>query len=64
MRNQTATLSAWVRADGAGPNNDATGNALIYKEINRPSGIQSAYALSWSALNNKFSFVVESAQPQ
>ncbi len=51
LANQQFTWHAWVRPEGAGPNNDAWGNAIINRGTY--SGTLS-YSLNWRATDSRF----------
>ncbi|MBN1308871.1 MAG: LEPR-XLL domain-containing protein, partial [Chitinispirillaceae bacterium] len=61
LNNQQFTIEAWVRPDGAGPNNDQAGNVIITNnsELNTV-----AASLLWSALTKKFRSVYGSASSE
>jgi TonB family protein len=52
LENQRFTLSAWVRADGPGPQNDRNGSVILNQPLNGHNFIQ----LSWSAASQRFVF--------
>ncbi len=54
LANQRFTIAAWVRPDGAGPNNDEYGNIIATKVV--ASGNHSA-SLLWRATDNRFLFL-------
>lgn len=57
LANQTFTVDAWVRADGAGPNNDQFGSVILAKEQSPPAGFNDVpIFLTWSASTNRFVF--------
>jgi Concanavalin A-like lectin/glucanases superfamily len=50
LMNQRFTLSAWVRPDGPGPNNDQYGSVVIEQDIDGSNGT----AVWWRATDNHF----------
>jgi hypothetical protein len=57
LANQRFTIAAWVRADGAGPNNDAFGSVIVAKQKSMPAGNTDVPIwLTWSAATNQFGF--------
>jgi N-acetylneuraminic acid mutarotase len=58
LDNAQFTWAAWVRPDGAGPNNDSSGNAIIEKDSPTLSGSANGFALRWRATDNRFLFDV------
>ncbi len=57
LANQRFTIAAWVRADGAGPNNDAFGSVIVAKQKSPPAGNTDVPIwLTWSAATNQFQF--------
>ncbi|RPI83494.1 MAG: LamG domain-containing protein, partial [Planctomycetaceae bacterium] len=53
LDNQQFTFEAWVRPDGAGPNNDEFGSVILGKGITSAN----SYALTWRATDSRFVFV-------
>ena len=53
LANQQFTWSAWVRPDGAGPNNDSFGNVILIQNID---GLHDAVALHWRDTDKRFTF--------
>lgn len=53
-----ATLEAWAKPEGAGPNTDFAGNVLFSKAIHRFSGSQISLGMYWRASDNRFLFCV------
>ena len=51
LENQVFTISAWVRPDGPGPNDDEFGNTIIQKSV---SNVKTSFKLSWSAQSQRF----------
>jgi hypothetical protein len=57
LSNQRFTVDAWVRADGAGPNNDNFGSVILAKGQSFPAGqLDNPIWLSWSATTGRFGF--------
>jgi uncharacterized protein (TIGR03437 family) len=54
LANQQFTWSAWVRPDGAGPNNDQYGSIIIQQNIDNS---HASVTLSWSSMDNRFVFI-------
>lgn len=52
---QRFTVSAWARADGAGPNNDQYGSVILAKGLPVPLA-EHRVQLGWSAVSNRFWF--------
>ncbi|MCI0682029.1 MAG: LamG domain-containing protein, partial [Gemmataceae bacterium] len=55
LANQRFTLDAWVRPDGAGPNNDEFGSVIVQKGL-APGAAAVSASLWWSALDSRFRF--------
>src|SRR5580693_440320 len=53
LMNQTFTWAAWVRPDGAGPNNDFGGNVIVSQNIDNT---HDSVGLSWRATDRRFVF--------
>ncbi|HEU4687149.1 MAG TPA: Calx-beta domain-containing protein, partial [Vicinamibacterales bacterium] len=53
LANQRFTVSAWVRPDGAGPNNDIYGNAIISAPV---TGTNVPIGVGWRATDGRFLF--------
>jgi hypothetical protein len=53
LANQSFTLSAWVRPDGPGPNNDGFGSHIVGQDWSSNSGLK----LLWRAIDNHFVFI-------
>ncbi len=59
MQNQQLTVSAWVRPDGAGPNNDSLGSTFIQKNLAPPTGNNNvSVGLYWRSQDNTFRFCI------
>jgi len=54
LANQQFTWAAWVRPDGAGPNNDTFGSNIVDQNT---SSTYSSVALSWRSSDHKFVFL-------
>jgi hypothetical protein len=59
LQNQHFTVSAWVRPDGPGSNNDLQGATFIQKGFSPPTGDTGlTMGMWWSAVDNRFRFGV------
>ncbi len=63
LNNQQFTVSAWVRPDGAGPNNDDFGSVVVQKASGLGTG-EAAVALWWRATDGRFSLASGSTSTQ
>jgi hypothetical protein len=59
LQNQQFTVSAWVRPDGPGPNNDQFGSTFFQKGLLPPQGYAgSSISFLWSVSDYRFRFYI------